>query len=343
MDHLPWHVFRRCVARYDGDHKIKHFSCLDQYRCMAFAQLTFRESLRDIEACLRAQAPKLYHLGFRASDLSQHAGQRERGARLADLCRLRAASDRHRAQAVYQRTLWRRLKDWTRSTRWTPRPSICACRCSRGRRFAPPRRRSSCTRCSICAAISRLSSISATAKCTMSTSSTLVPEAGAFYVMDRGYIDFATARLDRGGQLLRDARQSATWMPSAVFASRRSTTGLICDQTIVLTGIHSRQGFDPSPAPRPVQRSGNDKRLVFLTNNFALPALTIAGSTNAAGRWNCFSNGSNSICASKHSSARPRTRSKTQIWIGDLGLRARRHHQKTPRHLSPACTKCYRF
>jgi hypothetical protein len=65
MEHLPLHTFRRCVARYRGEHKVKSFSCLDQYLCMAFAQLTYRESLRDIEACLRAQSSKLYHLGIR--------------------------------------------------------------------------------------------------------------------------------------------------------------------------------------------------------------------------------------------------------------------------------------
>src|SRR3979409_506238 len=65
--HLPLTTFRRCVARYGGEHKVKTFSCLDQYLCMAFAQLTYRESLRDIEACLRAQSSKLYHLGIRGS------------------------------------------------------------------------------------------------------------------------------------------------------------------------------------------------------------------------------------------------------------------------------------
>jgi len=64
MDHLPLHTVRRCVSRYRGEHKVKRFSCLDQYLCMAFAQLTYRESLRDIEACLRAQSTKLYHLGI---------------------------------------------------------------------------------------------------------------------------------------------------------------------------------------------------------------------------------------------------------------------------------------
>ncbi len=72
MDHLPWHVFRRCVARYDGDRKVKSFSCLDQFRCLAFAQLTWRESLRDIEACLRVQSAKLYHLGFRCQQISRN-------------------------------------------------------------------------------------------------------------------------------------------------------------------------------------------------------------------------------------------------------------------------------
>jgi Domain of unknown function (DUF4372) len=67
MRHLPLSTFRRCVAHYDGEHKVKSFSCLDQYLCMAFAQLTYRESLRDSQACLRAQASKLYHLGIRGS------------------------------------------------------------------------------------------------------------------------------------------------------------------------------------------------------------------------------------------------------------------------------------
>ena len=67
MGHLPLHTFRRCVARYDGNRKVQRFTCLDQYLCMAFAQLTYRESLRDVEACLRAQRSKLYHMGIGVS------------------------------------------------------------------------------------------------------------------------------------------------------------------------------------------------------------------------------------------------------------------------------------
>ena len=72
MEHLPTHTFRRIVKRYDGDHKVQTFSCLDQFFCMAFAQLTYRESLRDIEACFRAQRSKLYHLGVRSKQVSRN-------------------------------------------------------------------------------------------------------------------------------------------------------------------------------------------------------------------------------------------------------------------------------
>src|ERR1700746_3502752 len=98
-EHLPLTTFRRCVARYGGEHKVKSFSCLDQYLCMAFAQLTYRESLRDIEACLRAQTSKLYHLGIRGS-IAQHFGERQCHARLAHLRQFRTAADSHDARSV---------------------------------------------------------------------------------------------------------------------------------------------------------------------------------------------------------------------------------------------------
>ena len=96
IDHLPLHSFRRCVQRYRGHDKVQSFSCLDQYLCMAFAQLSYRESLRDIEACLRAQNAKLYHMGIRGTRLARHPGRCQREARLAHLRRLRRRFDRHR-------------------------------------------------------------------------------------------------------------------------------------------------------------------------------------------------------------------------------------------------------
>src|ERR1700741_2171792 len=99
-DHLPWHALRRCVARYDGDRQVKRFSCLDQFRSLAFAQLTWRESLRDIEACLRAHGEKLSPWLPLPAGFAQHAGERQRRTRLADLRRLRPPSDWHRPRTL---------------------------------------------------------------------------------------------------------------------------------------------------------------------------------------------------------------------------------------------------
>ena len=98
MDFLPWSTFARLVARYGGDHRVRMLTCAEQYRAMAFAQLTYRESLRDIETCLSAQASKLYHMGFR-----EPAGRCQRGARLADLCRPRSEADRSGEKTVRRR------------------------------------------------------------------------------------------------------------------------------------------------------------------------------------------------------------------------------------------------
>jgi Domain of unknown function (DUF4372) len=99
MDQLPWKTFGRIVERYRGDHRVREFSCANQFRCMAFAQLTYRESLRDIATCLRAQSTKLYHLGIRGT-VARSTGGRERSARLAHLCGVRSPSDPDRTPAL---------------------------------------------------------------------------------------------------------------------------------------------------------------------------------------------------------------------------------------------------
>lgn len=109
MQHLPLTTFRRCVTCYAGEHKVKRFSCLDQYLCMAFAQLTYRESLRDIEACLRAQASKLYHMGLRGH-VARNTLANANATRLAHLLRLRAALDRDRAPTVCRGAVGDRAK-----------------------------------------------------------------------------------------------------------------------------------------------------------------------------------------------------------------------------------------
>jgi len=276
MDFLPLHVFRRCVARYDGERRVKRFSCLDQYLCLAFAQLTWRESLRDIEACLRAQSSKLYHLGFHSA-----------------IARNTLAN----ANAVRD---WRIYADFAQHLIGIPRrlyaddplalelddtvyalDSTTIDLCLSVFAWAPFRSTKAAvklhTLLDLRGNIPSFIFISDGKMHDVNILDRLVAEAGAFYVMDRGYVDFERlARLDDAGAFF------VTRAKSNLKARRRysrpvdRSTGLICDQTIVLTGFYSRQGFQ-----RPLRRiKFNDpktgKRLVFLTNNFAQDALTIA-------------------------------------------------------------------
>jgi hypothetical protein len=274
--HLPLTTFRRCVARYDGEHKIKRFSCLDQYLCLAFAQLTWRESLRDIEACLRAQSSKLYHLGFRSA-IARNTLANANAVRdwriYADFAQYLIGI----ARRLYaDDPLAIELDDTVYAL-----DSTTIDLCLSVFPWAPFRSTKAAvklhTLLDLRGNIPSFIFISDGKMHDVNILDRLVPEAGAFYVMDRGYVDFERlARLDDAGAFF------VTRAKSNLKARRRysrpvdRSTGLICDQTIVLTGFYSRQGFQ-----RPLRRiKFNDpqtgKRLVFLTNNFAQSALTIA-------------------------------------------------------------------
>jgi hypothetical protein len=273
--HLPLTTFRRCVARYRGEHKVKSFTCLDQYLCMAFAQLTYRESLRDIEACLRAQSSKLYHLGIH--------GRISRST-LADANEIRD----WRLYAQFAQSLIgiaRRL--------YTTEPfgvdlketvyaldSTTVDLCLTLFPWAPFRETKAAvklhTLLDLRGNIPTFLHISDGTLHDVNLLDLLLPEAGAFYVMDRAYIDFERLfRFHEAGSFF------VTRAKSNLKAQRRYShpvdkrSGLLCDQTIVLTGFYSRQEFD-TPLRRIKYRDPvTHQRLVFLTNNFALPALTI--------------------------------------------------------------------
>ena len=165
MDHLPMKTFRRCVQRYHGNRHIQSFTCLDQFLCMAFAQLTYRESLCDIEVCLRAHRDKLYHMGIRGGMSTQHPGQRESAPGLAHLRRIRAGHDSHRPPPVCRRGPGARSRQHRlRTGRIHRRPVPVGL--SMGVVPAPPSPPSSCTRCWTCRATSRRSFTSLTGRCT---------------------------------------------------------------------------------------------------------------------------------------------------------------------------------
>ena len=274
--HLPLTTFRRCVARYGGEHKVKSFSCLDHYLCMAFAQLTYRESLRDIEACLRAQATKLYHMGIksRVSRSTLADANEVRDWRIyADFAQsLIGIARRLYAGEAFGVDLKETVYALDASTidlclsvfPWAPfRSTKAAIKLH--------------TLLDLRGNIPTFLHISDGKLHDVNVLDLLLPEAGAFYIMDRAYIDFERLhRLHEAGSFF------VTRAKSNLKAQRRyshpvdRSTGLICDQTVVLTGFYSRQDFDTPLRRIRFKDPETGKRLVFLTNNFALPAITIA-------------------------------------------------------------------
>jgi hypothetical protein len=273
---LPTQEFRQCVARYQGDYKLQSFSCWDQFLCMAFAQLTYRESLRDIEACLRSQQAKLYHMGIRGrvsrntlanansvrdwrihADFAQVLITQARELYLGD--RFGMALE----QTVYALDattidLCLSLFPWAKFRKKKGAVKLNTLLDLRGN-------------------IPTVVSITHGKVHEINILDELAFEAGAFYVMDRGYLDFA--------------RLHKLHLASAFFVTRAKknfdfkrlysqpvdkTTGLICDQTITLNNFYPRKGYPDQLRRIRYFDAEKNKQLVFLTNNFSLPSLTIA-------------------------------------------------------------------
>lgn len=275
MSHLPLSTFRRCIARYAGEHKVKSFSCLDQFLCMAFAQLTYRESLRDIQACLRAQRSKLYHLGFR-STVARNT-----------LANANAARD-WRIYADFAQNLIgiaRRLYvgepfgvDLKETVYALDATTIDLCLSVFS--WAPFRSAKAAvklhTLLDLRGNIPSFIHISDGKLHEVNILDQLSPEPGAFYIMDRGFTDFV--RLYRfheaGGFFVIRGKSNLKAQRRYSHPVDRSS-GLICDQTVALTGFYSHKGFETPLRRIRFKDPQTAKTLVFLTNNFALPALTV--------------------------------------------------------------------
>jgi hypothetical protein len=273
--HLPLSTFRRCVTSYGGEHKVKRFSCLEQFLCLAFAQLTYRESLRDIETCLRAQSEKLYHMGIR-SRISRST--------LADA---NEARDWRIYAAFAQRliTMARKLYidepfgvDLNETVYALDATTIDLCLSVFS--WAPFRTTKAAvklhTLLDLRGNIPAFIHISDGKMHDVNVLDQLLPEAGAFYVMDRGYLDFERLfRLHSAGSFFVTRGKSNLKAQRRYSRAVDRSTGLICDQTIVLTGFYSSQNFETPLRRIRFNDPTTGKRFVFLTNNFVLPALTI--------------------------------------------------------------------
>jgi len=275
MDHLPLTTLRRCVARYGGHHKVQHFSCLDQYLSMAFAQLTFRESLRDIEACLRAQSSKLYHLGIRSKVARNTLANANATRDWRIYCDFALSLIAMARRLYVNEPFGVDLKDTVYALDAT---TIDLCLSVFP--WAPFRSTKAAIK------LHTLLDLRGNIPSFIRTSDgkwhevnvldELITEPGAFYVMDRGYIDFERlGRLSEAGSFFVTRAKSNLKVQRRYSRKVDKNTGLICDQTVMLTVFYSRQGFDAPLRRIKFKDPVTGKTLVFLTNNFALPALTI--------------------------------------------------------------------
>jgi hypothetical protein len=274
MEHLPWKTFGRIVERYGGDHRVREFSCAHQFRCMAFAQLTYRESLRDLATCLRAQSAKLYHLGLRGTVARSTLAD----ANEARDWRIYAEFAQHLIRIARRLYLDEPFGVDLKETVYAL-DSTTIDLCLSVFPWAPFRSTKAAiklhTLIDLRGNIPTFIQISDGKLHDVNVLDDLLPEPGAFYVMDRGYLDFE--RLHRwhlAGSFF------VTRAKSNLKAKRRYShpvdraTGLICDQTIVLKVHYSKAGY-PDTLRRIRFKTDEGKTLVFLTNNFTLPALTI--------------------------------------------------------------------
>ena len=274
MEFAPWHTFRRLVGKYRGDFNVRTFSCLDQFLCMAFAQLTYRESLRDVEACLRAQPAHLYHLGLR--------GRVSRAA-LADANERRdwrIYAEFAQALIVIARKLYARERlevDLHQSVYALDSTTIDLCLSLFGwARFQQTKAAVKLhTLLDLRGAIPSFIHISDGKLHDVNVLDLLLPEAGAFYVMDRGYLDFDRLYvLHQAGSFFVIRAKSNMKFNRIHSRPVDKTTGLICDQTIELALPYSQQRY-PERLRRIRYRDPEGRRLVFLTNHMTLPALTV--------------------------------------------------------------------
>jgi len=276
LDFLPRHEFNRCVERYRGNYRVHRFSCFDQFFCMAFAQLTGRESLRDIEACLRAMYPKLYHTGFRGSvarNTLAKANERRNWRIWADL----AHRVIRRARILYANDSFGVELKQTAYAFDSTTIDLCLTL------FPWARFRTTKAAVKMHTLLDLRGNIPCFVQVTSGTThdvkalDELPLEAGSFYILDRGYIDFA--------RLYRFTLHAAFFViraKSNLDYTRRSSRpadksrGLHSDQSIVLNGPLTSQAYPDTLRRISYFDTETNKRLVFLTNNFILPPLTIA-------------------------------------------------------------------
>jgi len=315
MDFLPWQAFHRIVGRYRGDHRVRRLSCAEQYRCMAFAQLIYRESLRDIEACLSAQAAKLYHMGFRqpVSRSTLADANEARDWRIyADFAQVLIAQ----ARKLYREDCFGVGLSNTVYALDATTIDLCLSVFP----WAPFRSTKAAvklhTLLDLRGAIPTFIHISDGKLHDVNVLDILIPEPGAFYVLDRGYLDFERLHVLHcaGSFFVTRAKSNmdARWVYSRP-ADR--ATGIICDQSIALNGLYSSQHYPKHLRRIRYKDPESGKKLVFLTNHFGLPALTVCALYRSRWQVELFFKWIKQHLRIKRFYGTSENAVKTQIWI----------------------------
>ena len=315
MDFLPMYKFRECVDRYEGNKGIRTFSCLDQFMSMAFAQLTYRESLRDIECCLRSMQPKLYHMGIRGkisrSTLSYANENRDWriycdfAQVLIDIARKLYANEDlglELEETVYALDastidLCLSLFPWAKFRRTKGAIKLHTLLDLRGN-------------------IPTFIAITDGKVHDVNILDELIPEPGAIYVMDRGYLDFTRLyAIDQSCAFFVTRSKRNTRFRRLYSHPVDRSTGLLCDQTIVLSGFYSRKEYPEKLRRVKYIDTERNKRFNFLTNQFLLPALTIAELFRQRWQIELFFKWIKQHLRIKAFYGTSRNAVKTQIWI----------------------------
>ncbi len=276
IDFLPVYEFQKCVQRYNGHYKVKHFSCWNQFLCMAFAQLTYRESLRDIEACLRSAQRKLYHMGFRGNvsrNTLAHANQVRDWRIYADFAQILI----NQARRLYANDSFGVELNQTAYALDSTTIDLCLSLFPWAKFRAHKGAVKLHTLLDLRGSIPSLVIITHGKVHDIRILDQLIFEPGAFYIIDRGYLDFERLYAIHQASAFYVIRAKSNFRFRRLYSRAvDKSTGVQSDQTIVLQGFYSHKAYPDKLRRIRYFDTDQNKRLIFLTNNFLLPALTIA-------------------------------------------------------------------